>query len=226
MFSSEILFKSKFVAAFPISKPDWFIVVKAGSITDEIDSLLKPTIAISSGILTPTSFKYLMAYGGIDLPQATSTITTGVDGRYVNMDLNYEINLPNFDSDEGLPGKGIAFDLGATVNVGESMQVSASVLDIGSINYSKNTTSYQFTGDMNFEGIEMDNLFENNSLKIGKWKTDKCHLVLFNLTHVNTALVQHKAKEVHGIIGADILQKGKAFIDYNKNVLYLKKTKK
>lgn len=67
---------------------------------------------------------------------------------------------------------------------------------------------------------------ENNLLKIGDWKTHKFHLVLFNLSHVNTALVQHKAKEVHGIIGADILQKGKAFIDYNKNVLYLKKTKK
>lgn len=67
---------------------------------------------------------------------------------------------------------------------------------------------------------------ENNSLKIGDWKTNKCHLVLFNLSHVNTALVQHNAKEVHGIIGADILQRGKAFIDYNKNVLYLKKTKK
>ncbi|AUC20372.1 retropepsin-like aspartic protease, partial [Polaribacter reichenbachii] len=53
---------------------------------------------------------------------------------------------------------------------------------------------------------------ENNSLKIGDWKTKQFHLVLFNLSHVNTALVQHKAKEVHGIIGADILQKGKAFI--------------
>jgi len=67
---------------------------------------------------------------------------------------------------------------------------------------------------------------ENNSLKIGHWKTNKCHLVLFNLCHVNTALVQHNAEEVHGIIGADILQKGKAIIDYNKNILYLKKTKK
>ncbi|APZ46507.1 acid protease [Polaribacter reichenbachii] len=67
---------------------------------------------------------------------------------------------------------------------------------------------------------------ENNSLKIGDWKTKQFHLVLFNLSHVNTALVQHKAKEVHGIIGADILQKGKAFIDYNKNILYLKKIKK
>lgn len=67
---------------------------------------------------------------------------------------------------------------------------------------------------------------KDNFLKIGDWKTQKCHLVLFNLTHVNTALVQHKAKEVHGIIGADVLQKGKAFIDYNKNILYLKKAKK
>ncbi|WP_218598212.1 retropepsin-like aspartic protease [Polaribacter sp. NJDZ03] len=67
---------------------------------------------------------------------------------------------------------------------------------------------------------------DNNSLKIGNWNTKKCHLVLFDLSHVNTALTQHKAKEVHGIIGADVLQKGKAFIDYHKKVLYLKKTKK
>lgn len=67
---------------------------------------------------------------------------------------------------------------------------------------------------------------ENNQLTIGNWQTKKCHLVLFNLTHVNTALTQHNANEVHGIIGADILEKGKAFIDYNKKHLYLKKPKK
>jgi hypothetical protein len=43
------------------------------------------------------------------------------------------------------------------------------------------------------------------------------------MTHVNTALTQHYANEVHGIIGADILEKGKAIIDYNTLVLYLKK---
>jgi hypothetical protein len=67
---------------------------------------------------------------------------------------------------------------------------------------------------------------ENNHLKIGDWTTHKCHLVLFNLSHVNTALTQHNANEVHGIIGADILHKGKAFIDYTKNILYLKDLKK
>ena len=50
---------------------------------------------------------------------------------------------------------------------------------------------------------------EHNALEIGKWKTKNFHLVLFDLTHVNTALTQHKAAEVHGIIGADILEKGK-----------------
>jgi len=67
---------------------------------------------------------------------------------------------------------------------------------------------------------------EHNTLKIGKWKTKNFHLVLFDLTHVNTALTQHKATEVHGIIGADILEKGKAIIDYNEHILYLRTSKK
>ncbi|MBL4643195.1 MAG: clan AA aspartic protease [Flavobacteriaceae bacterium] len=67
---------------------------------------------------------------------------------------------------------------------------------------------------------------ENNFLEIGKWKTDTCNLVLFDLTHVNTALTQHDAKEVHGIIGADVLHESKAIIDYSNMVLYLRKPKK
>lgn len=67
---------------------------------------------------------------------------------------------------------------------------------------------------------------EDNTLLIGKWKTKYCNLVLFDLTHVNTALTQQKATKVHGIIGADILENGKAFIDYDEKVLYLKKPKK
>lgn len=63
----------------------------------------------------------------------------------------------------------------------------------------------------------------DNTLQIGNWKTNKSHLVLFDMTHVNTALTQHNAKEVHGIIGADILEMGNAIIDYNTLVLYLKK---
>lgn len=63
---------------------------------------------------------------------------------------------------------------------------------------------------------------KKNQVKIGKWKNDKLVLVLFNLSHVNTALINHNSKPVDGIIGADILKKSKAIIDYDKKYLYLK----
>ncbi|MFK2819323.1 retropepsin-like aspartic protease [Flavobacteriaceae sp. LMIT009] len=70
---------------------------------------------------------------------------------------------------------------------------------------------------------EMETQISNkNNVKIGKWKQKKVSLVLFNLVHVNTALVNHKSKPVDGIIGADILKKGDAVIDYKKKYLYLK----
>ena len=64
-------------------------------------------------------------------------------------------------------------------------------------------------------------LAKNNSLKIGRWKTEDLHLIIFDMAHVNEALRQHKAKPVHGIIGADILLEGKAIIDYFNHCLYL-----
>ncbi|MFL0353136.1 TIGR02281 family clan AA aspartic protease [Xanthomarina sp. GH4-25] len=63
---------------------------------------------------------------------------------------------------------------------------------------------------------------KKNKLKIGKWNKEQVVLILFNLTHVNTALVNHNAQPVDGIIGADILKKGKGIIDYEKKYLYLK----
>lgn len=63
---------------------------------------------------------------------------------------------------------------------------------------------------------------QQNNIEIKGWRTKKIDLVLFDLTHVNQALVNHKAQKVHGIIGADILKKGKAVIDYKNKALYLK----
>lgn len=60
------------------------------------------------------------------------------------------------------------------------------------------------------------------TVSIGGWKQQKVALILFNLVHVNTALTAHDANPVHGIIGADLLKKGKAIIDYDKKYLYLK----
>lgn len=71
---------------------------------------------------------------------------------------------------------------------------------------------------------EMDTFISTkNTLELGDWKMKKLKIVLFDLIHVNTALTNHNATPVDGIIGADVLKKGKAVIDYRKKVVYLKK---
>jgi predicted aspartyl protease len=62
----------------------------------------------------------------------------------------------------------------------------------------------------------------SNKLKIGSWKDNDFNVVIFDLSHVNQALIEHKAKPVAGIIGADVLMNGKAIIDYYNHCLYLK----
>ena len=65
-------------------------------------------------------------------------------------------------------------------------------------------------------------LSTKNVIEIGKWYKQKQKIVLFDLVHVNQALTSHQAMPVDGIIGADILKKGRAVIDYHKKRLYLK----
>lgn len=69
---------------------------------------------------------------------------------------------------------------------------------------------------------EIDTLMsKGNRIEIGKFKMPKTQLILIDLQHINFALEKQSAQPVNGIIGADILLKGKAIIDYNKKYLYL-----
>ncbi len=64
-----------------------------------------------------------------------------------------------------------------------------------------------------------------NLIEIGDWKKKKVKIVLFDLVHVNEALTNHNSKPVDGIIGADLLIKAKAIIDYRSKTVYLRKKK-
>lgn len=62
-----------------------------------------------------------------------------------------------------------------------------------------------------------------NTLIIGSLVLQECHFVLFDLVHVNQALQQAEEEKVDGIIGADILKRLRAVIDYGRNCVYFKK---
>ncbi|WP_109301565.1 retropepsin-like aspartic protease [Aquimarina sp. AU474] len=65
-------------------------------------------------------------------------------------------------------------------------------------------------------------LSKKNSIQIGSWSKKRVSLILFDLKHVNEALINHNAEPVDGIIGADVLKSGKAIIDYERKCMYLK----
>jgi len=63
---------------------------------------------------------------------------------------------------------------------------------------------------------------KKNNLKIKQFKIINLTLVVIDLSHINTALKERKTLTINGIIGADILQKNDAIIDYKCKALYLK----
>lgn len=67
---------------------------------------------------------------------------------------------------------------------------------------------------------------KKNVIDLRSWQFNKLKIVLFDLKHVNEALIAHNAQPVDGIIGADILKKSKAIIDYDNKCLYLKNKKR
>ena len=69
--------------------------------------------------------------------------------------------------------------------------------------------------------MEDTRLSKNNTIKIGKCR-GKINLVSIDMTHINRVLNEKVTESVDGIIGADVLKKSKAVIDYESNKLYLK----
>ena len=69
--------------------------------------------------------------------------------------------------------------------------------------------------------MEDTRLSKNNTIKIEKWRST-INLVSIDMTHINRVLSEKEMESVDGIIGADVLKKSKAVIDYESNKLYLK----
>ena len=72
------------------------------------------------------------------------------------------------------------------------------------------------------EQISATMVSKKNKILIGKWLNKNVSIVLFDMTFINKTLSEQGDHEVCGIIGGDLLKKGKAIIDYSSNKLFLK----
>lgn len=62
---------------------------------------------------------------------------------------------------------------------------------------------------------------KNNKIKIDDWFLEDYDLILFDMKQVIDTIVSQCDVEIDGIIGSDILKKGKAIINYKLNKIQL-----
>ena len=96
--------------------------------------------------------------------------------------------------------------------------IDLKLYDLYNIRYQKSSEKASSATDQ----ISNTMISKNNTIKIGKWYNNNVTVVLFDMTFINNTLNEHGIESVSGIIGSDLLKKGKAIIDYSDNKLFLK----
>ena len=101
---------------------------------------------------------------------------------------------------------------------------SASCIGIKEASYFKLHTEKSEAKAAGAGAIDMEtHTTKNNILTLGPLVLKNREFVLFDMVHVNQALIQAEEEKVAGIIGADLLKKLRAVIDYGRNCVYFKK---
>ena len=96
--------------------------------------------------------------------------------------------------------------------------IDLKLCDFYNISYEKSSEKASSATDQ----ISNTMISKKNQIKIGKWFKKNMTIVLFDMTFINKTLNEHGIDSVSGIIGSDLLKKGKAIIDYSENKLFLK----
>lgn len=124
------------------------------------------------------NFKYLSGTNAFKTESSKLELTTSDDiyQLHVNTDYrvlssnsfvfeditNFDLNVDNYDFNNAFNGNnGFAIDLGAAFEVNDKLQLSASIMDLGSINW--NTESYVYSSNISksYEGVDISDYFNN-----------------------------------------------------------------
>lgn len=120
-------------------------------------------------IIRPAAtFKVLVGIADASMPKGKASVYTQPDGRYLDFNYNYRLNLTSpvgFDGGDidpmgvvksvfGGSGWGLGGDIGVNVNWDDFVIVDAGVTDIGRVNFTKNTKNYANSGSYRYDGVE------------------------------------------------------------------------
>jgi hypothetical protein len=124
--------------------------------------------------------KYLSGIGFLRTENSDATLFTDDDIFQLTFDTDYVLSTFNAVNIEGVrdltfsgdlienffsQNSGVAFDIGASFDLNEKLSLTASILDIGSINWNDDTKQFTSQGSFTYEGVDLDNFLLNDSIE-------------------------------------------------------------
>ena len=125
--------------------------------------------------------KYLSGIAYLQTDQTEASLFTDDDVFQLTFNTDYALNTFNAVNIEGVSdftfrggdlrenffssNNGVAFDFGASFAVNDKLSFTASVLDIGSLNWDNETVKYQSQGNFTYEGVDLDDFLLNDSVE-------------------------------------------------------------
>ncbi len=97
------------------------------------------------------------------------TVKRNANGKVDNVEIDEDDLKDNLFSTKN---KGLAFDLGATYQLTDKIKLYASVIDLGYINWKKDTYNFYQKGEFVFEGIDVDLLDDDSNNDVGEQMKD------------------------------------------------------
>lgn len=143
------------------------------------------TLPITENLYIGGRAKYLTGFGDISTERSELSLYTDDDIYALRLDADLLVNnageiayngfrditvdydFGRFEGSDLLTGnRGYAFDAGAHLQLGR-LSLSASVLDLGQINWTSSVANYELTGDYEFDGLDLADEILEDATAIG-----------------------------------------------------------
>jgi hypothetical protein len=136
------------------------------------------SVPIGKRIRLGARLKYLGGLADANVGRNTLTFYTDPEYYQLSLDADYQVrtalpdleNLAEFNGDPSqLPlfgNSGLGLDLGLEASILKNLKVSANLLDLGSINWNTNTSSWLSQGNFEFNGLPMEAFSDSNGIQL------------------------------------------------------------
>ncbi len=132
------------------------------------------------GLNIGARLKYLSGIGYVKTISNNASLYTDDDIYQLTFNTDYVLESSNTLDIEGVDSfnfdtdftkqffssnNGVAFDLGISYQVNEALQLSASILDLGSISWKDQSSKYTSRGNFTYDGFDLDEFLLNDSVE-------------------------------------------------------------